>query len=108
MHDGSILTLRDAVKHYASGGSVTESGPFAGDGRVSPLKSGLVRGFEITEAELDDVVAFLEALTDDAFVHDPAFASPFAQTARRAGWFRRFDSIIAARSARRLRGLAKP
>ena len=81
MHDGSIPTLRDVVKHYAAGGTVLEAGPFAGDGRVSPLKSGLVRGFKITEAELDDVVAFLESLTDDSFVQNPAFASPFEAAA---------------------------
>ncbi|MBK8253557.1 MAG: di-heme enzyme [Polyangiaceae bacterium] len=77
MHDGSIETLRDVVKHYAAGGRVIESGPYAGDGRKSPLKSGLVRGFMATEEEIDDVVAFLESLTDEAFVSNPAFANPF-------------------------------
>jgi cytochrome c peroxidase len=77
MHDGSIATLRDVVKHYAAGGRLIESGPFAGDGRLNPNKSGLVRGFRATEEELDAVVAFLESLTDEAFVNDPAFADPF-------------------------------
>ncbi len=76
MHDGSIATLADVVRHYAAGGRVTASGPNAGDGRVSPLKSGLVRGFAITEEELADVVAFLEALTDRTFIDNPAFAKP--------------------------------
>ena len=78
MHDGSIATLADVVRHYAAGGRLIESGPFAGDGRVSPLKSGLVRGFAITDQELADVVAFLESLTDTDFVENPAFADPFA------------------------------
>jgi cytochrome c peroxidase len=77
MHDGSIPTLRDVVLHYAAGGRVIETGPFAGDGRVSPLKSGLVRGFAATEEEIDDVVAFLESLTDPSFVENPAFSNPF-------------------------------
>ena len=76
MHDGSIATLADVVRHYAAGGRVIESGPNAGDGRVSPLKSGLVRGFAITDEELADVVAFLESLTDRTFVDNPAFAPP--------------------------------
>ncbi len=78
MHDGSIATLRDVVKHYAAGGRLIESGPFAGDGRLNPNKSGLVRGFAATEEEIDAVVAFLESLTDAAFVSDPAFADPFS------------------------------
>jgi cytochrome c peroxidase len=77
MHDGSIATLRDVVRHYARGGRLVESGPYAGDGRLSPLKSGLVRGFEISDSEIDDVVAFLESLTDETFLHDSALANPF-------------------------------
>jgi cytochrome c peroxidase len=78
MHDGSIATLRDVIRHYARGGRVIDSGPFAGDGRLSPLKSGLIRGFAISESEIDDVVAFLESLTDSTFLTDPRLANPFA------------------------------
>jgi len=77
MHDGSIAMLRDVVEHYAAGGRVIADGPFAGDGRVSPLKSGLVRGFQATDEEIDAVVAFLESMTDPKFVTNPAFSSPF-------------------------------
>lgn len=76
MHDGSIATLRDVVKHYAAGGRLIESGPFAGDGRLNPNKSGLVRGFRATDEEIDAVVAFLESLTDEAFLNDPTLAAP--------------------------------
>jgi cytochrome c peroxidase len=78
MHDGSIATLRGVVKHYAAGGRLIESGPFAGDGRLNPNKSGLVRGFRATDDEIDAVVSFLESLTDEGFLNDPAFADPFA------------------------------
>jgi cytochrome c peroxidase len=78
MHDGSIATLRDVVRHYARGGRAVLSGPYAGDGSLSPLKSGLVRGFSLTEAEMDDVIAFLESLTDSTFLTDPRFSDPFA------------------------------
>ena len=50
------------------------------DGRLSPLKSGLVRGFQATEQELDDVVAFFEELTDPVFIENPAFSDPFQPT----------------------------
>lgn len=77
MHDGSVETLEDVVRHYAAGGRVIESGPLAGDGRLSPLKSGLIRGFEISDEEVADVVAFMESFTDEAFVTNPAYSDPF-------------------------------
>ena len=76
MHDGSIATLRDVIRHYAAGGRRIESGPFAGDGRLSPLKSGLVRGFDATEEEIDAVLSLFEAFTDRQFLEDPAFSDP--------------------------------
>lgn len=76
MHDGSIETLREVVLHYARGGRRIADGPLAGDGRLSPLKSGLVRGFSATEEEVDAVVAFLEALTDETFLTAPEFSDP--------------------------------
>lgn len=79
MHDGSIADLRGVLEHYSAGGTVTTEGPLAGDGRLSPLKSGLIRGFKLTEQETEDVLAFFEALTDDEFVDNPAFSDPFAE-----------------------------
>jgi cytochrome c peroxidase len=78
MHDGSINTLTEVVRHYASGGRNVESGPNAGDGRLNRLKSGLVRGFPVTDDEVADVVAFLESLTDSTFVTNPALSDPFS------------------------------
>jgi cytochrome c peroxidase len=78
MHDGSIATLRDVVLHYARGGRLIGSGPNAGDGALNPLKSGLIRGFQATDQEIDDVVAFLESLTDQSFLENPALSDPFA------------------------------
>ncbi|RYZ09070.1 MAG: hypothetical protein EOO73_04705 [Myxococcales bacterium] len=76
MHDGSIATLREVLQHYSAGGTVTTSGPAAGDGRKSPLKSGLIRGFALNEAETTDVLSFFDALTDERFVRNPALAAP--------------------------------
>lgn len=76
MHDGSIETLREVVEHYAGGGRLIESGPHAGDGRMSPLKSTLVPGFQATSAEIDALVAFLESLTDESFINNPKHLAP--------------------------------
>ncbi|MGH9310322.1 MAG: MbnH family di-heme enzyme [Vicinamibacterales bacterium] len=66
MHDGSVPTLGAAVAHYARGG------------RPSPLRSERVRGFTLSDDEAADLVAFLESLTDDSFLTNPAFADPAA------------------------------
>jgi len=79
MHDGSLATLDDVIDHYARGGTLTESGPNAGDGFENPNKSSFLNGFEITEQEREDLKAFLNALTDGDFLNDPAFSDPFAQ-----------------------------
>jgi cytochrome c peroxidase len=77
MHDGSVATLEDVIEHYAAGGRVTPAGANAGDGRASPYKSGFVTGFAVTAQEKRDVTAFLESLTDAAFLTNPAFSNPF-------------------------------
>jgi cytochrome c peroxidase len=77
MHDGSIATLDEVLDHYAAGGRTVASGPNAGVGKNNPFKSEFMKGFELTEAEREDVIAFLESLTDDAFLENPAFADPW-------------------------------
>jgi cytochrome c peroxidase len=64
MHDGSIATLDAAIKHYASGGV------------KSPVKSPRLKGFTIGASEAADLVAFLNSLTDPAFLSNAAFAAP--------------------------------
>ncbi len=78
MHDGSIATLDEVIRFYAAGGRVIDSGPYAGDGRASPLKSGFMAGFTLTDSERADLIAFLESLTDEHFLEDPRFADPFS------------------------------
>ena len=76
-HDGSVATLEDVIRNYAAGGRVIASGDNAGDGRISPYKDGVLVSFQITDAEVGDLVAFLESLTDDAFLTDPRFSNPW-------------------------------
>lgn len=78
MHDGSLATLDEVIDMYAAGGRVISDGPNAGDGRTHPNKSTFVKGFTLTPDERRALIAFLESLTDHAFVTDPRFSDPFA------------------------------
>ena len=55
MHDGSMQTLWDVMDHYNKGG---EANPYL-DGGIEPLA--------LSEDEIDAVVAFMFALTDERF-----------------------------------------
>lgn len=79
MHDGSIPSLRDVILHYAAGGRTIADGPHAGIGARNPWRDPLVTGFAITEAQIADLIAFLESLTDARFTTDPAFADPWPE-----------------------------
>lgn len=77
MHDGSVATLDEVVETYAAGGRLIEEGPFAGDGRANPYKSSFVSGFEMSEQDKADLLAFLESLTDEVFLNEPKFSDPW-------------------------------
>lgn len=77
MHDGSVATLSEALDHYAAAGRTIASGPDAGVGATSPRRDPLLRGFTLDAQERADVLAFLEALTDAAFLTDARFADPW-------------------------------
>lgn len=57
MHDGSLKTLKDVINHYNNGG-VTKVGE-----RVNDFLDGGIRPLNLTDAEIDDLVAFMKALT---------------------------------------------
>ncbi len=77
MHDGSVATLGDVIDHYAAGGRTIAAGPHAGVGRDNPNKSPSLRGFMLTADQRSDLIAFLEALTDEPLLRDPRFADPW-------------------------------
>jgi cytochrome c peroxidase len=77
MHDGSIATLEEVIEFYSAGGRVVAEGPFRGDGRRNPGKSPFMKGFELTAEEKADLLAFLRALTDEAFLTDATLADPW-------------------------------
>lgn len=78
-HDGSAATLEDVLDHYARAGREIIDGPHAGDGARNPHKDGMIAGFTATSAERDDIVAFLESLTDEGFLTDPSLADPWPE-----------------------------
>ena len=72
MHDGSLVTLEDVIrKHYAVKGHAALS-----KNGASPLRSEFIEGFEISNQEVQDLVAFLQSLTDNNFLNNPAFGDP--------------------------------
>jgi cytochrome c peroxidase len=62
MHDGSLKTLMDVVKHY------NEGGKSPGDPSINSYLSGGIRPLNLTEQQMSDLVAFLETLTSPAYV----------------------------------------
>jgi len=79
MHDGSMSTLAEVLDFYAAGGRHISSGDYAGDGRNNQYKSPFVTGFEMSEQQRDDLIAFLQSLTDSHFVSNPKHANPNLQ-----------------------------
>jgi len=61
MHDGSMETLDEVIDNYASGGSDHKN------------KHEFITGFDITEDEKNDLIAFLHSLTDHEFVNNIEF-----------------------------------
>jgi cytochrome c peroxidase len=77
MHDGSVISLEDALDIHLAGGRNVQSGPFVGDGRANPYKSELIQPIELTPQQRSDLLALLRALGDASLVTDPRLASPF-------------------------------
>ncbi|MEX0975666.1 MAG: cytochrome c peroxidase [Woeseia sp.] len=61
MHDGSIATLREVVEHYNNGGATTP------EEEINAFLSGGIRPLDLTDEQIDDLVAFMEALTSPQF-----------------------------------------
>ncbi|MEW6989978.1 MbnH family di-heme enzyme [Colwelliaceae bacterium 6441] len=76
MHDGSIETLEEVLDFYAAGGRNITSGKYQGDGRENPLKSAFIKGFEMSQQDKEDLLAFLLTLTDEQFLTNEDFTQP--------------------------------
>ncbi|MEM6531358.1 MAG: cytochrome c peroxidase [Myxococcota bacterium] len=72
MHDGSLETLRDVVEHYNSG---IEDHPNLD--RVLRGRGNQPQRLDLSDDDIDAVVAFMETLTDESVVNDERFTNPF-------------------------------
>lgn len=78
MHDGSIATLDEVLDHYVAGGRTIDNDPNAGVGSANCHKSILMKdSIPLTSDQRRDLIAFLNALTDEAFVTDARFSNPW-------------------------------
>jgi len=74
MHDGRFQSLREVIDHYNNG---IKNHP-----NLDPLlrisaPDGAPISLNLTEVEIDDIIAFLNTLTDHQFLTDARFSDPF-------------------------------
>lgn len=69
MHDGRFQTLREVLDHYATGGHAAPN--------LAPELTTSTSIQTLTEAEKDDIEAFLHALTDTTIVNRAEWSNPF-------------------------------
>ena len=65
MHDGRFKTLDEVIEHYSRGGHGVEN------------EDVNIRAFPLTEQNKQDLIAFLNMLTDTTFLNNPEFSNPF-------------------------------
>ena len=78
-HDGTTATLADLIDNYARGGRDITGGDHPGDGAENPYKDPRIAGFTLTAEERDDLLAFLDALSDPAVLAGGPFDDPFCR-----------------------------
>jgi cytochrome c peroxidase len=73
MHDGRFKTLQDVLTHYNQ--HVVQNATISPLMNVSNDPAGTT--LDLTQQEIDDIIAFLQTLTDTTFTKDPKFSKPF-------------------------------
>jgi cytochrome c peroxidase len=71
MHDGRFSTLRQVINHYNVG--IKQSSTL--NAALQPVVDN--GGLDLSEQDVDDLIAFLETLTDETYLTNPEYASPF-------------------------------
>ncbi len=71
MHDGRFGTLEEVVEHYNSG--IQDHPQLANQLQ----QNGQPEQLNLSQAEMNALVAFMETLTDESFLTDPKFSDPF-------------------------------
>lgn len=72
MHDGRFQTLEEVVNHYVN--DIVRSPNL--DATLGVHLTGGATGVDLTPEEQADLIAFLETLTDEEFLTNPAFGPP--------------------------------
>jgi cytochrome c peroxidase len=70
MHDGRFATLAEVLDHYAQGGG----------GENPAGKSKILRAFPLSPSDREDLLEFLNSLTDPALLEDPRWSDPWQTT----------------------------
>ena len=73
MHDGRFNTLEQVVRHYSD--EIHWSVSL--DNHLKSSDPGKAKRFDLDDKEVSAIVAFLRTLTDDEFLIDEKFSSPF-------------------------------
>lgn len=76
-HNGSVQTISEMIDIYAAAGRNIPDGPLKGDGAKHPNKSKLIKGFTLSSLEKEQLLAFLNALTDTTNFHVALWKDPF-------------------------------
>ena len=72
MHDGRFKTLGEVLNHYSHGINNSENlSPVLMDG------NGKAKSFNISDADKDALIAFLNTFTDYTMITDPKYSNPF-------------------------------
>ncbi len=61
MHNGTVVSLNELIDVYMNGGLGHEN------------QSNLIKTFSLTQDEKNDLISFLNTLTDETFINDPDF-----------------------------------
>ncbi len=76
-HDGSAKTLSDVITVYANGGRNITTGKSKGNGTEHPNKHPLLQGFTITPKQTQQLISFLQTLTDTSYRKSSWYKNPF-------------------------------
>jgi cytochrome c peroxidase len=68
MHNGSLASLDEVIRFYEQGGA---------EGANRPEQNRLVSGFILSDQERHDLIAFLEALSDQQALQNERYSDPF-------------------------------
>ena len=79
MHDGRFKTLAEVIDHYSDHVALSPSLSSVFRGESNEING---KTLKLTSEEKKDIIAFLNMLTDETFIHDPRFSDPHKSIAK--------------------------